>query len=132
MAIYEYINDDLKFKNWPDCPKYVKTKLTSLLDGKVTLLPQTRVKCVVDVPLTFEESTQLRTKFVETNSLREFMMEESIEISNIITDTETEMIDWENTELSGIDDLVIRMLEDIDTDQIDKNLLIEIYKELKI
>ena len=128
MAIYDHKSDDLKFINWEDCPKYVKAKLSSILDKKVSIPSNSRVKCEVDVPINFEESTEIRTKFIEDLGLREFGMEESSELTTSITDTETV------TEIDGldtIDEMVITMLGSIETDHIDNELLVKIYRDLR-
>jgi len=129
MITYSHDDDDLIFYNWEECPKYIKTTLTDLIDKTVELQPQARVKCIIDIPITFEESTELRTVFMERHNLREFTLEESREIKTAMTDTETD-VDWENTKLKGVNELVVEMLGDIETDHIKSELLIEIYHGL--
>jgi len=130
MAIYEYASDDLQFLNWKECPKYVKIKLSELLEDKTFELDvKARVKCVIDMPLEYEESTALKQKFQTEAGLREFTLEESkisdSEISDIQTDVNVD-------DLGSTDDLVIKMLSDIENEQIDSELLISIYKELQV
>jgi DNA repair exonuclease SbcCD nuclease subunit len=134
MMIYNHKNQDAEFKDWEDCPRYIKTTLSEILETpesrKNILHPQARVKCVVDIPISFEESTYLREKFMVEFDLREFSMEESQEIRQAMTETESD-IDWDNTELTSVNDLVLRMLNDIDTPHIDNEKLVSIYKNLK-
>lgn len=131
MVVYEHDSDSLEFINWPDCPQYIKTKMSDILDESVTLAEQARVKCVVDVPISFEESTYLRQSFIEKYNLREFIMEESQEISDALTNTQTS-VDLEDPKLDSVDDLVIQMLTDIESDHIDSNILIEQYKRIRV
>lgn len=130
MMVYHHEKDDMKFINWEACPKYVKTKLTTILNGDVELETQSRVKCLVDVPISFEESNALRQSLMEAHKLREFTMEESAELREALTDTDTD-IDWDSEELKGVDELVEFMLKDISSDHINNDKLIEIYKGLQ-
>ena len=88
MMTYDHITDEMDFIDWAECPKYIKTRLTDLLDGSTKLYPGSRVKCLVDVPISFEESTVLRQKFLEDYELREFSLEESQELDDALTDTQ--------------------------------------------
>jgi len=130
MAIYDFVNKDLNFIDWEDCPKYTKTKLSVLLDGSIKLEPNSRVKCIVDIPVTFEESTFLRQKFTEDFNLREFSLEESLDIKEALSDTEVD-VDWDDTKLASVDELVQEMLKGIESDHISNQTLITIYSALK-
>lgn len=129
MAVYEYSTDNLVFTDWKDCPKYTKTLLSNILDNTITINPHSRVKCVVDIPITFEESNYLRQKYLTDFSLRDFTMEESQVLSDAIT--ETTASPTVPTELSSVNDLVIQMLNDISSDKLDNQTLINIYRDLR-
>lgn len=131
MMVYDHKKDEMVFENWPDCPKYIKTLLSSLMTDSETLYPQSRVKVCVDIPITFEESGELRELFKTKYELREFTLEEMSDLKEVLADTETEEIDWENVDLADPDDLVIKMLEDIESDEIDNDKMIAIYATLK-
>ncbi|TFH08863.1 MAG: hypothetical protein E4H14_05625 [Candidatus Thorarchaeota archaeon] len=130
MMIFDHEKDDMVFHNWDDCPKYIKTRLTDLLDRTETMFPGARVKCLVDVPISFEESTYLRQTFVEDYDLREFTLEESKDIATALSDTRAS-IDPENMKLDSVDELVTQMLNDIQSDHIDNHLLVEIYQRIR-
>lgn len=130
MMVYDHSKDEMLFHDWEDCPKYIKTTLTDILDGTATLYPDSRVKCVVDVPISFEESTALRQSFAEKFHLREFTLEESQGIKQALSETEMN-IDWEDSRLASVDELVEQMLREINSDHINNQSLIDIYKELK-
>lgn len=134
MMVYDHKKNKVTFFDWDDCPKYTKTKLTAILDGKVTIHPNSRVKCIVDVPISFQESTALRQKMITDHNLREFSMDESREKDEVLSDTETEIdVDTEDsTEIGTIDEMVIQMLSEISSELIDNQLLIEQYKRLTI
>lgn len=128
MAIYDYINDDLSFINWGQCPMYLKVNLSDLLDNKCTLIDNARVKCLLDVDVSFEETKVLKNTYATEYKLREFVFEEVQPVENDIT-IETK-VDIEN--ISSIDDLIVQLLQEIDEKSIDNNILLSIYKELKI
>ena len=132
FAIHDHTTDDIKFYNWEDCPKYISTKLSSILDGSVTLTKGSNVKCYADVEVTYEEVIKLRKFYNKTHNLQEFTIEERED--NDYTDIGT--IEDESILDEGkpynIDDVIIKMLREIDTPQIDNNLLIEIYQSIEV
>lgn len=132
MMTYDHIKDEMLFEDWPDCPKYIKTLLSSLMTDSETLYPQARVQVLVDIPITFEESNELRELFKTKYNLREFTLEEMSDLAEVLSDTETEEIDWDDANLSSVDDLVIKMLDDIVSDKIDNDKLVAMYATLKI
>jgi len=129
MMVFDHSTKDIQFIDWEDCPKYTKTKLSDLLDKTVSLYPNSRVKCIVDIPVTFEESTFLRQKFTEDFDLREFTLEESVELKEILSNTEVD-VDWEDKKLASVDELVQQMLSGIESDHIVNRTLIDIYSKL--
>ena len=134
MMIYDHETDEMWFENWEELPRYIKTRLNDILEREQRdkiLFSDARVNCLVDVPISFEESTYLRQKFSEDYNLREFVLEESPDIKTALSETETD-IDWENVELQGVDDLVLMMLDGIDSDHSDKEILKQQYKEIKV
>lgn len=132
MIFYDFTSEypGIEFLNWEECPKYRKCKLSQLLDGEVTMSKDMRVKCVADVPISFEESTKLTEKFITDFELREFTLEESMELREALAETESG-IDWTTQQLAGVDELVAQMLYEIESDHIDNATLIKIYDGLK-
>lgn len=136
MMVYDHKKNKVVFHNWTECPMYIKTKLTDLVDGTTALTEGARVKCVVDVPISFQESNVLRQTMIEEYNLREFSMEESREKNEALEDTDTEVDISESAvsddEIGTIDELVIQMLSEISSDVIDNEILIEQYKRLTV
>lgn len=130
LMIYDHIKQDMSFINWKECPKYTKTTLSALLDGDVQIYPNSRVKCIVDIPISFEESSTLKQELTEEYKLREFVSEETREIASAISGTKVD-IDTNEVLVYGIDDLVIQMLRNIDTVHVDNELLVKLYQRLK-
>lgn len=133
MAVYQYKGDALNYVDWPDCPKYVKAKLSAMLDDKVHIPVGARVKVVVDVPLTYEESLLVKQQYLKEFNLREINLEEGDAVDDAITNTDG-LLEEEGSEMigAGVDHLVVQMLGNIDTAQIDRDLLIKLYTDLRI
>ena len=129
MAIYEFKTNKTKFINWDDAPRYMKTKLTTIMDGNFKFYPKAYVQCLVDTPISYEESTLLKHTFIEKHKLRDFILEESPEIVQALTETDADdvVIDIEITDLASIDATILKMLEHIDTEHIENDMLIVIY-----
>lgn len=128
MAVYDHIDDKLEFKDWAECPKYIKVKLSELVDDELILPISARVKCLVDFPINFEESNHIRQQYVKEFLLREFAFEDSIEVDEAITDTEVEFSSDQT--IVSVDELIIKMLSQIKTEHIDNEILLKLYKEL--
>jgi DNA repair exonuclease SbcCD nuclease subunit len=131
LMIYDHVKMEPTWTDWDKCPMYIKTVLSEVLDGHITLPNQARVKVLVDMPISFEESNFMRKHYTEKKNLREFVLEESPEITAAITDTEVKSVDMSKYDkLSTVDELVRQMLTDIENDHIDNNKLIQIYTSL--
>lgn len=131
MMIYDHITATPTFINWGECPKYIRANLSDIMDGSTVISPNSRVKCIIDVPVKYEESISLRKECLEKYNLREFVMEESKSLVAAITGTETN-VEGEDVHLDTVDDLVIQMLRDIKSEQISNELLIKQYRSLTI
>lgn len=138
MSIYDHIIGDISFINWDACPKYMSVKLSDLLDGTSVLHVDSRVKCKLDEDVTLEESNAIRDTFMKKYKLREFSMEESTpeELKDALENTQTDVLDTLNpeddTKSTSVDELVVKMLQDIDSDKIDNQMLIDEYNSLRI
>ena len=131
MMVFDHKTKDMVFYDWEDCPKYIKAKLTDIVGENVTLYPKSRVRCIADVPITYEESIELKRTFIEGYDLREFTIEESSEIQEALTETEVDIdVDVDDKELGTVDEMVVEMLNGIDSDHIDNQLLSKIYQNL--
>ena len=132
MAIYDFKTNKTKFIDWDDAPRYMKTKLTTILNGKFKFYPKAYVQCLVDVPISYEESTSLKHTFIEKHDLRDFILEESPEIVQALTETDVDdiEIDFDVADLASIDATIVKMLEHIETEHIENDMLIVIYNML--
>lgn len=128
MAITDHYTGELSFKNWDDCPKYTKATLSQILDGDVVIHAQSTLKCIVDIPITFEESTVIKSTFAEKYNLRDISMDETAVDEEALTSTETS-VDVSDSSVT-VDEMVVTMLSDIKSDRINSNKLVNIYKGL--
>jgi DNA repair exonuclease SbcCD nuclease subunit len=131
MMVYDHVKDDMKFENWEDCPKYVRTTLSTIIKDEdkqnAIFSPQARVNCLVDIPLNFEESTNLHQYLMDKHNLRELNLEESPELNSALIETDAD-INYE--ELQTVEEIIIFMLQEIKTDHIDNELLVKLYKNI--
>lgn len=121
MMIFDHVNQVPEFLNWDNCPKFIKLKLSELLDETVKIYSNSRVKCLLDVPITYEEQIAIKHSFQQDYSLRDFVFEE--ETLSVSSGNELEEVD----QLESTNDMVIRMLQDIDDAKINNDLLLNIY-----
>lgn len=130
MAIYTYDSDDLEFKDWPECPSYIKTKLTDLVNAPEDILRKDAiVNCIVDKDINYEQSLKLKEQLTKKYKLREINLQENPETQAALESTLLDESELEN--LDTTDDLVKGMLEKIEADSIKNKKLIEIYEDLK-
>jgi DNA repair exonuclease SbcCD nuclease subunit len=134
MMVFDHATETRTYVDWKDCPKYAKVRLTDILEEGATVHSGARIKCVMDVPISFEESQYLRNAFMEKFELREFSMEESQDLSDALTGTAVDLTVDDNGEikLDSVDDLVIQMINGIDTPHIETAMLTQIYQQLQV
>jgi len=128
MAIYDHVKRVPIFYDWIEGPQYAKVKISDILDGNVMMTPRMRVTCIADIELTYEETTILKEKFVDTYGLREFTLLEGQGVDEAITDTEVTI----DKSIDNVDQIFEQMLKGIDAPGIDPELLVEIYKDLQV
>jgi DNA repair exonuclease SbcCD nuclease subunit len=129
MVVYDHTTGKINYKNWAECPKYAKVRLTEILDDTTSVPTNARIKCIIDVPISYEESSFLKQKFIDDFQLREFAMEESQDIVDALKGDVVELGD--DVKLDSVDDLVIQMINSIDTPHIETAMLAQIYQQLK-
>ena len=113
-----------EYKAWPDAPKYKTLKLGQLLDnpGKY-LLPKTYARVTLDIEVSYEEATFIRENFLSQYDIRELSL-----IQQKLEDTEVN----ENVEINfeSVDTIVYSQLKAVESDFYDKDLLMDIYRNL--
>ena len=80
-------------------------------------------RVTIDLPITFEEANFIKEQFIPQFNLRELMLiPEKVEIETASTPID---ITFES-----VDTIVMNQIDAIESDAYDKNLLLEIYKDL--
>lgn len=129
MAIYDHNDNKLSFINWAECPTYIKCKLSELLSGEIKINENARINCVLDDELSYEDSNILKTTMLEKYSLREFNIEEITNLDEDLQNTDIEM-EENTTKLLDTNQLVVMMLGQIKSKEINNDLLIKLYQQL--
>jgi DNA repair exonuclease SbcCD nuclease subunit len=128
-VFYDYMTNTITPINWTDCPKFVKIKLSDLLENKTDLPTDARIHCLEDVSLNYEEQIKLKQTMIADFNLREFVLEEEgIDLGSIDIDPDIN-IDTD-VEIENTDEFIIHMLNELDVPNINNTDLVRIYKTL--
>lgn len=112
------------YHNWSEQPSYITFKLSELLANADTLLkPNMHVRVMLDVDISFEESTFIKETFVETYNLRELAL---MPVREELSGSEEEI----NLAIQSVDQIVHQQIGNIDSDSFDTKTLIDIYNNL--
>jgi DNA repair exonuclease SbcCD nuclease subunit len=115
-----------KYHAWPDQPRYRVHLLSDVLaDTDALLHPGMHVRVNLDVDISYEEATFIKETFIDTYKLRE--------ITLIPQKTVSEDINYDitgNIMFESVDTIVTNQLTNIQSEQYNKNLLLDIYRNL--
>ena len=124
MMILEWDKEPV-YHAWPDQPLYRVFSLKDVLNHtEVMLKPNMHVRVNLDVDISYEEATFIKETFIDTYKLREI---------TLIPAKVTELSDYEiqgNIEFESVDQIVFGQLNSIESTQFNKNLLLDIYRNL--
>ena len=124
LCIIEWGKDPVYYA-WPDQPQYRVYSLKDVLNHTEAMLkPNMHVRVNLDVDISYEEATFIKTTFIDTYRLREI---------TLIPQKTTELSDYEiagNIEFESVDQIVYGQLSSIESEQFRKNLLLDIYRNL--
>jgi DNA repair exonuclease SbcCD nuclease subunit len=112
------------YHNWDNQPLYSTFNLSSVISAPEKLLkPNMYVRVMIDIDISFEESTLIKETFVDTYKLRE--------LSLLPVRTElSESSDVVVSEIQSVDQIVHQQIGNINSDNFDTNKLIDIYNNL--
>ena len=123
MMILEW-GQQPEYYSWPGQPTFRTVKLSQLIDEADTLiLPKQHLRVTLDIDISYEEASFIKEKFITDYDIRELTLiaeRKDIEINTNI-DIQT---------FESVDQIVSKQLVNIDSDQYDKNKLLEIYNSL--
>ena len=113
------------YVNWEHGPKYRVFTLRQLLDNHQTLLDQyTYARVKLDISISYEEANFVREKFAEQYNVRELQL----------IPVKEEDQDYAGGEITfeSVDQIVLSQLETIESNTIDKQVLVDIYNSIEI
>ena len=113
-----------EYHTWSDQPVYRTFKLSQIIDKPDALLRE-KMHCrvTIDLPITFEEANFIKEQFIPQYNLRELMLiPEKVEVDSNLTPID---INFES-----VDTIVMNQINAIESDSYDKDMLLEIYREL--
>jgi DNA repair exonuclease SbcCD nuclease subunit len=113
-----------KFIAWPDQPRYRVLQISQLLEGpEKYLAPKTYARVKLDVDISYEEANFIKETFMHEYKLRE--------LSLIPIKSEEHSQEWEGeVNFESVDTIVTSQLQQIDSKQYDRNLMLDIYRNL--
>jgi hypothetical protein len=113
-----------EFKTWDQQPVYRVYKLSQIIDNPEKLL-RAKMHCrvTIDLPISFEEANFIRETFIPQYNLRELMLiPEKVEVESTAVPIDIQF--------ESVDTIVMNQINAIESDSFDKNLLLEIYRDL--
>lgn len=114
-----------EFRAWSGAPKYRKTLLSTLLENPESVMDEnTYLRAEIDVFLNFEEASYVKDVLIETFNPRELQLLPQKKLESDV-DEFNDDINFES-----VDSVVLSHLSNIVSDNIDANLLMEIYRSL--
>ncbi len=126
MMILDRENDaEPQYIDWPDCPKYRTIKLSQLIDEKDTLIkPNMYLRVTLDLPISYEEASFVKETFMEQYKCREITLIPQKQLEEITTELDI-------AQFESVDQIVSNEIMSIDSENYNKNLLLNIYGELQ-
>ncbi|MDC1040216.1 metallophosphoesterase [bacterium] len=112
------------YVNWDNCPKYVTMGLRQLLEKPENYLDsQTHARIKLDVNISYEEANFIRETFAENFKVREIQL--------LPVKEDEEVFEGGEIQFESVDQIVIQQLETIESNLVDTQELIEIYRSLE-
>lgn len=113
-----------EFKSWPNAPKYRVLNFSDVLSDPETLIDSnTWAKITIDVPATYEDIQFVKLMLEEQLGAKEIQ---------IVTQKNQDLEDIDDMKVNfeSVDSIVISHLDTIESNSINKQRLIEIYREI--
>ena len=110
---------------WPDAPKYRKFRLSEILeDTDRLLLSNMYCRVEIDVDISYEEATFIKEQFIPQYNLRELSL-----IQRTDLEEHAQSFDGE-VNFESVDSIVTSHLTQLETAQYDRQLMLDIYRNL--
>jgi hypothetical protein len=113
-----------KYHTWPKQPTFRTIKLSELIDrADEVILPKQHLRVTLDIDISFEEASFIKEKFIADYDIRELTLIAEKKDLEINTNIDIQAFE-------SVDQIVSSQIISIDSDQFDKNTLLEIYNSL--
>ena len=123
MMILEW-DGQPEYHSWPDQPTFRTVKLSQLIDDADKIIkPKQHLRVALDIDISYEEASFIKEKFIADYAIRELTL--IAEKKEIEINTNIDIQSFES-----VDQIVSSQIVNIDSDQFDKNLLLNIYNSL--
>jgi hypothetical protein len=112
------------FYSWPDQPTFRTLSLSRLIDeADIIIKPKQHLRVVLDIDITYEEASFIKEKFITDYDIRELILIAEHKEIEINTDIDIQAFE-------SVDQIVSSQIINIDSDQFNKNTLLDIYNSL--
>lgn len=113
------------FIDWPNCPKYRTIKLSTLIDKEDEIMKgKMHLKVNLDIDISFEEANFIKETFTHKHDIREIsLIQDKTNIDGVVEDNPDALFE-------SVDQIVTDSLVNIESEQFDKNTLLQIYNDL--
>jgi DNA repair exonuclease SbcCD nuclease subunit len=123
-AMFLTWGEEPQYVNWAECPKYITMGLRQLLESPQDYLdPQTHARIKLDVNISYEEANFIRETFAEQFKVREIQL--------LPVKEDEEIFEGGEIKFESVDQIVIQQLETIESNLVDTEELIKIYRSLE-
>jgi hypothetical protein len=123
MMILEW-GGEPQYHSWPDQPTFRTVKLSQLIDEEDTIiLPKQHLRVTLDIDISYEEASFIKETFIKKHDIRELTL--IAEKKDLEINTNIDIQSFES-----VDQIVSSQIVSIESDQFDKNILLEIYNSL--
>jgi len=123
MMILEW-DGQPEYHSWPAQPTFRTVKLSQLIDDADKIIkPKQHLRVALDIDISYEEASFIKEKFIADYDIRELTL--IAEKKEIEINTNIDIQSFES-----VDQIVSSQIVNIDSDQFDKNMLLNIYNSL--
>jgi DNA repair exonuclease SbcCD nuclease subunit len=125
MMIFDRANGaTVEYINWKDCPKYRTVTLSNLIDRHSEIVKSKMyLRVTLDIDISFEEANLIRETFLDQYQCREIKLIPQNRLEEM--DSELDI-----TQFESVDQIVTNEISAIDSENYDKKVLLEIYRDL--
>ena len=124
MMVLEW-GGEPQFINWDNCPKYRVIKLSDLIDRKDEIMKsKMHLRVHLDIDISYEEANFLKEEFTKNYDIREIgLIQDKVTLEGSVDDNPDQQFE-------SVDHIVTDQLTTIESEHFDKNLLLDIYRNI--